>query len=300
MVVEISRILVQVLDGLLFGSVLALLAMGLSLIFGLMGIANFAHGSFYALGAYLAWTVITVIGTPNSFFIALLLVPILMAVIGIVTDITVIRPLYDHDNFTISSLLLTFGLLLAIEGLILLFWGGGGKGVGTPLILDGSISLGGITYPIYRLFIMVIMFLIAGTVWIFLQKTNIGITVRAATENRDMVKSLGINIKNINTMVFAIGIALAGLSGVLHAPLVNVFPEMGHTIIIQAFVVVVIGGLTSFRGSIVAGLLVGVVSQLSFLVWPAITQIIVFVFMAVILLLKPEGLLGSETGGIEH
>jgi len=295
--VAVSQVLTQLLNGLSLASIFALTAMGLTIIFGLMGVINLAHGAYYALGAYIGIAMIDIVGGSAGFLLALLVVLIGTGVVGVATEVTVIRPLYDRD--LISSLLLTFGLMLVLHEVIKFVWGVGSRSVGTPGFLDFTVPLLVVDYPAYRLFVIGMAALVAIAVWLFLRLTSTGMVVRAATENRDMVKALGIDIDRVYTMVFALGVGIAGLAGILHAPMISIYPEMGTSIIIQSFVVVVIGGLNSFRGSIVAAVLVGLASALSYLVWPAATDVAIFVLMAVFLLVRPEGIYGKSLGGLE-
>ncbi|MFB6131512.1 MAG: branched-chain amino acid ABC transporter permease [Salinigranum sp.] len=298
--ITVSTILQQLLNGFVIGSIFVMVAMGLTIIFGLMGIVNFAHGAFYAVGAYVGLTVLGLVGGIGGgsagFFLSILIVPVVVGILGAAAEASVIRPLYDRD--LIYSLLLTFGLMLVIHELIKIVWGVGGRTFNQPPILNFTVSLGVIDYPGYRLFVVAMTAVIAAAVWLFLHYTDLGMIVRAATENRDMVKVQGINITHIYTLVFAIGTAIAGLAGVLHAPLVSVYPEMGVSIIVQSFVVVVIGGLNSFRGSVAAGVLVGEVRSLTYLIEPQAVDIVIFVLMAVVLLVRPQGLMGA-IGGVD-
>lgn len=295
--VTATQIAIQLLNGLSYGSVLVLAAMGLTIIFGLLGIVNFAHGAFYGLGAYVGLVVIGLLPNGIGFFAALLIVPIVLGFVGGATEVTIIRPLYNRN--LIYSLLVTFGLLLVIREIIRIFWGVAGRTFNPPDLLEFSVPLVIINYPAYRLFVILMTAVIALAVWIFLHRTDLGMIVRAATENRDMVKALGINISVVFTLVFALGTAIAGIAGVLHAPLISLYPTMGASIIVQSFVVVVIGGLNSFRGSIVAGLLVGEASALTYLVWPEATNVVIFLVMAAFLLLRPRGIFGQSMGGLE-
>lgn len=294
--VAIESILTQLLNGIVLGSIYALVAMGLAIIFGLMGVVNFAHGAFYALGAYVAFQTISFFPT-SGFYLALLTVPIAVGLFGMAIEPYIIRPLYDRN--LIYSLLLTFGLMLVIHESIRLIWGVDPKSLGRPEILDFSVNLVIVNYPVYRLAVIVATAVIAASVWLFLQRTNLGMIIRAATENRDMVRALGIDIGTVYTFVFGLGVGIAGLGGLLHAPLVSVYPEMGVGVLVPSFVVVVIGGLNSFKGSVFAGLLVGVTSSLSFLIWPPMTQVVIFMLMAVFLIFRPQGMFGQEFGGVE-
>lgn len=294
--VGIESVLTQLLHGVVLGSIYALVAMGLAIIFGLMGIVNFAHGAFYALGAYIAFQTISLVPS-HGFYIALVTVPLAIGVIGILIEPFIIRPLYDRN--LIYSLLLTFGLMLVIHESIRLVWGLQPKQVTRPDLLDYTVPLGIIDYPIYRLSVIVITGFIALAIWLFLHRTNLGIIIRAATENRDMVRVLGIDISTIYTLVFGLGVGTAAVAGFLHAPMVSVYPEMGVNVLVHSFVVVVIGGLNSFKGSIFAGLLVGVTSSLSFLIWPPMTDVVIFMLMAAFLIVRPRGMFGQEFGGVE-
>lgn len=294
MVVE--SILTQLLNGVVMGSIYALVALGLAIIFGLMGVVNFAHGAFYALGAYIAFQTLTIF--PGfGFYFALLTVPIVVGLFGVIIEPYIIRPLYDRN--LIYSLLLTFGLMLAMHESIRLVWGTTPKNIGEPEYLDFTVWLGILNYPVYRLAVIVMTAVISIGIWLFLQRTNLGIVIRAATENRDMVRALGINISTVYTLVFGLGVGIAGIAGLLHAPLVSVYPEMGVNILIESFVVVVIGGLNSFKGAVFAGFLVGITSSLSFLIWPPMTDVVIFLLMAVFLIFRPQGMFGKEFGGVE-
>lgn len=292
-----TQIIVQLLNGLSLASIFALTAMGLTIIFGLMGVINIAHGAYYALGTYFGIATLEMVGGAGGFALAIVVALLATGAVGVVTEVSVIRPLYDRD--LISSLLLTFGLMLVLHEVIKFTWGVGSRSVNTPTAFDFTVPLVIVDYPAYRLFVIVMAAAVALAVWLFLQLTNTGMVIRAATENRDMVKALGIDIDRVYTLVFALGVGIAGLAGILHAPLISIYPEMGTSIIIQSFVVVVIGGLNSFRGSIVAAVLVGMASSLSFLIWPAMTDVAIFIVMALFLLVRPEGIYGKSLGGLE-
>lgn len=295
--VGIEQIITQLLNGFVYGSILALIAIGLTIIFGLMGIVNFAHGGFYALGAFAGYAILQFAG-PYGFLVAIVAVPIIIGVVGVAIERTVIQPLYGRP--ILYSLLLTFGLLLVIEEAIAIIWGrGAGRSFSIPDFLEFSVPLVIVDYPSYRLFVVGVAAITMIALWLFLQKTLVGVIVRAAAENMDMVRSLGINVERVYTIVFAIGVGVAALAGVVHAPITSIFPEMGSRIIIESFVVVVIGGLNSFKGSIIAGILVGVTSTMTFLVWPAATDAVIFLLMIIVLLIRPQGLMGLAGGGVE-
>lgn len=294
--VSIGTIITQLINGLAYGGILILLAIGLSLIFGLMGVVNFAHGAFYAIGAYAAATALGLLGTGGiGYFATFLVVAAIVGGFGLLTEQTVIKPLYDRP--LLDSLMLTFGVFLLVEGAIAILWGDN-VSYPTPSMFAFRIPLGIVNYPAYRLFVIIIAAVVSLAIWLFIDRTDIGAIVRAATENRDMVKSLGIDIDRVYTLVFVVGAALAGIAGLMHAPMVSLYPEMGGNILIESFVVVVIGGLNQFRGAILAGILVGEVRALTFLIAPEATSIVIFVLMAVVLLVRPRGLLGT-VGGVE-
>jgi len=279
----------QLMNGFVFGMILALIAMGLSIIFGLMDIINFAHGAYYTIGAYVA---LTVMGFVDNFWIALIVVPPALMIIGFFVEFVFLRPLYGKNP--VFSLLLNFGVMLGIVQVIRLVWGVAYRPFSPPDALSGSVYLGFSHFSVYRIFVVSVCIGLAILVWLLLKKTSVGMTVRAAVDKRDMVKALGINVSAVFTLVFGIGVALAGLAGALAAPFIAVFPEMGLQILIESFVVVVIGGMGSFRGSIVAGIIVGEIMALTTLWYPEMSQVAVYVFMAVFLLTRPQGLFGSK------
>ncbi len=282
-------ILGQLMNGFVFGMILALIAMGLSIIFGLMEIINFAHGAYYTLGAYIALSSMAFV---NNYWLVLIVVPATIIVVGFFVEFVFLRPLYGKDP--VFSLLLNFGVMLAIIQFIRLVWGVAYRPFSPPEGLSGAVFLGFTYFSIYRLFVVSMCIGLAILVWLFLKKTPVGMTVRAAVDKRDMVKALGINVSAVFTLVFGIGVALAGLAGALAAPLLAVYPEMGVQILVESFVVVVIGGMGSFRGSIVAGIIVGEIMALTTLWYPEMSQVAVYVFMAIFLLTRPKGLFGSK------
>ena len=286
--IELSYLLTQILNGLVWGMVLALIAMGLTLIFGLLGIVNFAHGAFYAFGAYIAWQTLL---SGGNYWIALIIVPIASIALALVVETMLIRRLYGQDmKFT---LIFNFGLMMVIVQGCRAIWGKMGKPFFIPPELAFSIDFGIISYPAYRLFVLALSFTIAIAVYLFLKKTHVGMAVRAGIQNREMVQALGVDISKIYTLVYAIGIAIAGIAGLVAAPLFGVYPEMGMEVLIPAFVVVVIGGMGSFHGSIIAGILVGQVATLPIIWEPRIAQVMIYVFMAIVLLSRPAGLFGE-------
>lgn len=279
-----------VLDGLVSGTLYVVIALGLSIIFGMIGIVNFAHGILYALGAYLALTVSGgVLGLP--FGLTLIVAPILVGLIAMMIEVPFLRRFYGLDPAL--GLLFTFGLMLVGEGAIRMIWGPTGIPFGIPDFLSGSVDLG-FQYSIYRLFIVGVTIAVIAGLWLFFNKTPVGLIIRAGSRDGEMVRLLGISLKPIFTLVFGIGAALAALGGVLAAPLAGVQPAMGTDVLTIAFVVVVIGGLGSFWGPVGAGLLVGVVVTLTAAYAPVFSQASMFVLMIAVLLVRPRGLFGQK------
>lgn len=265
-----------------------MMASGLSLIFGLMRVVNFAHGSFYMLGAYALVYIMSLIG---NFWICLIVAPIIIGIIGILVEVSAIRPLYGTEEF--NPLLLTLGLNYVFVDLIRILFGLGGIGSSIPAGLNGMINLGFMMFPKYRFFMIVAGAVVLFLVWLFINKTSIGMVVRAGTKDNEMLQMLGINIRLVWTMVFGLGIALAALSGALIAPITGTIPEMGMFMVVEAFVVVVIGGMGSFAGSIVAGVLVGEVIAMVNLWYPQAGTVAIFILMAIVLLTTKAGLFGE-------
>jgi branched-chain amino acid transport system permease protein len=280
-------------NGLLVGAYYIVLALGLSLIFSLGGVVNLAHGAFYALGAYFAYEVQRRLG----FFGALVISPIAVALIGMLIETLFIRRLYREDPAL--TLLFTFGLALATEQSLRLVWGATGLPFPMPDALRGVLLLGDFIYSYYRLAVLGAAVIAVGGTWLLLHKTSFGMIVRAGTVDPEMVRALGINLRPVLTAVFGLGIGLAGLAGVLSAPLAGVQPAMGTEILTAAFVVVVIGGLGSFWGVVVAGLLVGVVRGLTVFMYPPAAEASMYALMVLVLLLRPRGLMGERMERLE-
>ncbi len=280
-----ALIISQILNGITLGVIYILLALGLSIIFGMLGIVNFAHGAFYAIAAYLAYSFTVHLG---NFWMALLTIPIIMGFFGIGVELFILRRMYDKE--VIYQFLLTFGIASVGQEVITIFWNPIAKSL--PSQLPGVINLGFMYFPKYRLFLVALTSVIVIFVWLFIEKTKYGSIIRAGTENSPMVSCLGINISKVFTLVFGFGICLAGLAGVLSAPIRSLKPYMGWEILVTTFVVVVIGGMGSLSGALIGGILIGLAQSLTSLVWPIGTNIIMFILMAVILLLRPRGLLG--------
>ena len=283
----IELIIAQAFNGLVLGMIYVLLAMGLSIVWGMMDIINFSHGLFYALGAYLAYTVVSVTG---NFWLCLILVPLIMAGIGMLLEYVLLRRLYNEN--ILYQILMTYGLAIAGRELIILIYNPVGKSFGQPEILRGVIMVAGLFFPYYRVFVFCIALILTLGMWLFIEKTRYGSILRAGTENLDMVSCLGINISRVFNITFGLAMAIAGLSGVLAAPMRGVEPYMGDLILGICFAVVVIGGMGSFFGAFWGGLIVGLCQSLVTLVMPSASIIIIFLVMAAILLIKPRGLMG--------
>jgi branched-chain amino acid transport system permease protein len=275
-------------NGFVMGTLYVLMAIGLSLIFGMIGIINFCHGILFTLGAYATVALKDSLGFGPSLIVS----PVLVGVLGMLIEVVFLRRLYRDDP--VAGLLLTFGLAMVAEQLIRIIWGTSGLPYSIPQGLSGSLALGPFLYPKYRYFILLCAVAIIAGLWWFLEKTPYGMIIRAGSRDGEMVRMLGISLRPIFTFVFGLGSALAAISGVLMAPLAGVQPAMGTDVGTAAFVVVTIGGLGSFWGAVIAGILVGEVVSLSILVWPPIAQASMYILMAVVLLARPRGLLGER------
>jgi len=295
---SMSLILGQLFNGLVWGIVLGLLAVGLTIIFGMLDVINFAHGVMYMVGAYSAFTFILALtqllgSSAGSFWIALLLAPIVVGLLGMIIEFFLLRPMYRRD--ITYQLLLTFGLALIIQELVIIIWGSMPMSFPTPKILRGVVDLGFMFYPKYRLFILIITPLIMLAIWLFLEKTKYGSIIRAGTEDKEMANLLGINIRRVFTMIFSFGAAMAGLTGVLAGPVIgSLQPDLGTTVLLGSFVVVVVGGMGSFGGTILGAVLVGLTKGITTMIWPPASNVIMFVLMALILVVRPQGLLGKR------
>lgn len=281
-----------VLNGLAIGMLLLLVASGLSLIFGLMGVVNFAHGSLYMFGAYFG---VALFNRTGVFLLALLLAPFLVAAIGVVMEYFTLRPLYGRDP--LYQILLTFGIALILDELVILIWGPNALTFSAPGWLAGRFPVMGTSFPVYRLFVIALGAIVAVGLYIFLQRTRYGIVVRAGTDNRTMVEASGINVKRAFTTVFAVGAGMAAVGGIVAGPMLSVYPAMGLEMVIEAFVVVVIGGLGSFRGSVVGAILAGLVQSFGSFFVPSASSVIIFMLMVIVLLVRPSGLFGDPEAG---
>ena len=283
---DAATFLIQVLNGVQYGLLLFLVASGLTLIFGVMGIINLAHGSFYMVGAYLAFSLSAMIG---SFWLALAAGVAAAFVLGAALEWLVMRTLYERDH--LDQVLLTYGLILVLEELRSLVWGDEVHGVALPEALASSIPLTDtLSYPTYRLAMSAICLVLAGFLYWLIQRTRVGMMIRAGAADRNMVRSLGIDIGLVYRLVFALGVALAALAGMLAAPISSVFPGMGGHVLIISFVVVVIGGLGSVKGALVAALAIGLADTFGKVLVPQLAGMIVYLLMAAVLLWRPQGL----------
>ncbi len=274
-------ILMYILNGLTLGMLLALTASGLSLIFGFMKVVNFAHGAIYMLGAYFA---LFFIGVFDNFWLALIISPIIVAGIGVLLERLLISKIAKRGE--LDTILLTFGFALLIENVVKMIWGTADQTYAPPALFEGTISLFGIQYPTYRLFIIVFAGLICTLLYVILYKTILGVRVRAGTEDDQMASALGVNTKLLGSVVFAIGCGLAAIAGVVSGPFLSLSPSMGGSIIITTFIVIVIGGMGSFFNTIIAAIVVGFINTLGSLVWPEFATILVYLAMILVLICK--------------
>ncbi|MGB4116321.1 MAG: branched-chain amino acid ABC transporter permease [Polaromonas sp.] len=283
---DFPQFLIQLLNSVQYGLLLFMLAAGLTLIFGIMGVVNLAHGSFYMLGAYLAWSLSSAFG---SLTLAILVGAVLAVAFGLALEWLLFRHFYKRPH--LDQVLLTFGLIYIFEELRSIIWGDDVHGVTIPTLLSASIPLtDNLSYPVYRLFMSGVCIALALGLYLLISKTRLGMKIRAGAFNRDMAKSLGINIKLIHATVFALGVGLAAVAGMIAAPIASVYPNMGSQVLIMCFVVVVIGGIGSVRGALIAALLVGLVDTFGKVLLPSVAGMLVYMLMAAVLLWKPEGL----------
>ncbi|QIE55119.1 branched-chain amino acid ABC transporter permease [Pikeienuella piscinae] len=278
----------QLLLGLINGSFYAVLSLGLAVIFGLLNIINFAHGALYMASAFVAWMLLNYLGI--GYWPALILAPLIVGAFGIVLERTMLSRLYQLDH--LYGLLLTFGLALIIQGLLHNFYGVSGLPYQIPSQLAGGQNLGFMFLPNYRAWVVVASVVVCFGTWFIIEKTRLGAYLRAATENPALVSAFGINVPLLIMLTYGFGVALAGFAGVLAAPIYSVNPNMGADLIIVVFAVVVIGGMGSIMGAIVTGYMLGVVEGLTRVFYPEGSAVVIFVIMAIVLLIKPEGLFG--------
>ncbi|KQT87230.1 branched-chain amino acid ABC transporter permease [Methylobacterium sp. Leaf466] len=288
--VPIQALLGQLLLGLINGSFYAMLSLGLAVIFGLLRVINFAHGAQYMLGAFVAWLLLEHLGI--GYWWALLVAPLVVGAASLVVERAALSKLYDLDP--LYGLLFTFGLALTIEGAFRWQFGAAGQPYATPDELVGAKNLGFMVLPIYRGFVVVASVVICLAVWLLIERTKFGAYLRAATEDRTLVQVFGVNVPLLLTLTYALGAGLAGLAGVLAAPIYQVSPLMGSNLIIIVFAVVVVGGMGSIGGAILTGYALGVLEGLTKVFYPPASSIVIFVVMAAVLLVRPAGLFGRE------
>ncbi len=306
--IPLQALMGQLLLGLVNGSFYAMLSLGLAVIFGLLGVVNFAHGALYMLGAYIAWagaagidlthialgsyTLNLGVNITYNYWWALLLGPLVIGLIGAAIERTLLKRLYKLDP--LYGLLLTFGLALIIQGVFQQYFGSSGQSYSAPDQLSGATDLGFMILPNYRGWVVLVSLVVCFGTWFLIERTQLGALLRAGTENPALVQAFGVNVPLMVTLTYAAGAALAGLAGVLAAPVIQVSPLMGSNLIIVVFAVVVIGGMGSILGSILTGLALGLVEGLTRVFYPEASGVVVFVIMAIVLMIRPAGLFGKE------
>jgi branched-chain amino acid transport system permease protein len=288
--VPITALLGQLMLGLVNGSFYAILSLGLAVIFGMLNIVNFAHGALYMVGAFFAWMLLNYAGV--NYWFALLLAPIGVGAIGALIEMTMLRRLQQLDH--LYGLLLTFGLALIFEGAFREFYGSSGLPYDLPPIFRGVFDLGFMMLPKYRAWVVLVSIFLCFFTWFVIEKTKLGAYLRAGTENPNLVRAFGINVPLMVTLTYAFGVGLAGLAGVLAAPIYQVSPLMGSNIIIVVFAVVVIGGMGSILGSILTGLALGLIEGLTKVFYAELSSTVVFIIMVIVLMIRPAGLFGRE------
>jgi branched-chain amino acid transport system permease protein len=288
--IPVAVILGQLMLGLVNGSFYAMLSLGLAVIFGLMGVVNFAHGAFYALGAFAALLSLQHLGI--NYWAALVLSPLLVGLLGIVAERLLLRHIYRLEP--LYGLLLTFGMALVIEGLLHQYFGASGQSYPVPAALRGVFNLGFMILPIYRAWVILVSMVVCFSVWFIIERTRLGGTLRAATENAPLLQAFGVNVPLLVAVTYGGGVALAALAGVLSAPVILVSPQMGSSLVIVVFAVVVIGGMGSIFGAVVSGLSLGIIEGFTKVIYPEASNIVVFLIMALVLIVRPAGLFGKE------
>jgi branched-chain amino acid transport system permease protein len=288
--IPLQAFLGQLLLGLVNGAFYALLSLGLAVIFGLLGIVNFAHGALYMLGAFAAWIMLDVLGI--GYWYALFLAPLTVGVLGVVIERLFLKHLYKLDP--LYGLLLTFGLALIAEGIFRELYGVSGQNYDVPELLSGATNLGFMVLPNYRAWVVLVSLSVCLGTWYLIERTRLGAYLRAGTENAALVQAFGINVPLMVMLTYGAGAALAALAGVLAAPIIQVNPLMGSNLIIVVFAVVVIGGMGSILGSVITGLALGLVEGMTRVFYPEASNIVVFVIMVLVLMVRPAGLFGKE------
>ncbi|CAN7514238.1 branched-chain amino acid ABC transporter permease [Polaromonas sp. LjRoot131] len=280
----------QLMLGLVNGAFYAMLSLGLAVIFGLLGIVNFAHGALYMLGAFAAWIMLDQFGM--NYWFALVLAPLTVGILGVIIERLFLKHLYKLDP--LYGLLLTFGLALVLEGVFREIYGVSGQNYNVPDLLAGAMDLGFMRLPIYRAWVVVVSLVVCLGTWFLIERTRLGAYLRAGTENAPLVQAFGVNVPMMVMLTYGAGAALAALAGVLAAPIIQVNPLMGSNLIIVVFAVVVIGGMGSILGSVITGLGLGIVEGLTRVFYPEASNIVVFVIMVIVLMFRPAGLFGKE------
>ncbi len=288
--VPVQALLGQLLVGLINGSFYALLSLGLAVIFGLLRVINFAHGAQYMLGAFVAYLGLKFVGM--NFWVALIVTPLIVGLFGAIIERFMLSRLYDLDP--LYGLLFTFGLALAVEGTFRWLYGAAGQPYSVPSQLAGGTNLGFMFLPNYRAFVVIASLIMCFATWALIEKTRLGSYLRAATENPTLVQVFGINVPVLLTLTYALGAGLAGFAGVLAAPIYQVSPLMGTNLIIVVFAVVVVGGMGSIMGAIITGFMLGIAEGLTKVFYPEASNIVIFVIMAIVLLIRPAGLFGKD------
>ena len=287
--------LLNVLNALQLSMLIFLLAVGLTLIFGLMDTLNLAHGAFYTIGAYTGWQISAITG---NYYIAFFLAPLLVGLLGGAIQAFVLQPLTRRGrSIHLDFALLTFGLLFFVMGLLEIIFGPRYDTIELPELLQGGIAQFGISFPIYRIFIILLGVFIFLVLWAVIEKTNFGTTLRAGVENREMTVSMGINIDNVFIQVFALGCALAGLAGVIAAPIFGVFSHMGGSILVITFIVVVVGGLGNFKGSFYASIMIGFIETFTQAYLPSVQVVAIYVVLILAMMFRPQGIFSRVKPG---
>ncbi|MBE7939844.1 MULTISPECIES: branched-chain amino acid ABC transporter permease [Ramlibacter] len=288
--IPLQAFLGQLILGLVNGAFYAMLSLGLAVIFGLLDIVNFAHGALYMVGAFAAWIMLDKLGV--NFWLALVLAPLVVGVLGVVIERTLLKRLYGLDP--LYGLLLTFGLAQILEGVFRDQYGVSGQSYPVPDLLSGATNLGFMILPNYRAFVVLASLVVCLFTWFIIERTRLGAYLRAGTENARLVQAFGVNVPLMVMLTYAAGAALAGLAGVLAAPIIQVTPLMGSNLIVVVFAVVVIGGMGSIMGSILTGLILGLIEGLTRVFYPEASSVVVFVIMVIVLIFRPAGLFGKE------
>jgi branched-chain amino acid transport system permease protein len=284
-----AELISQLFNGLVLGLLFGVMALGFMLILGVMEVINFSHGALFALGAYFALTLQKYIG----YWLALVISPLFVGIIGLFIEWSAVRRVYQKDP--LFGLLMTFGLAMAFEEVIRIVWGKIGYSIAAPKFVSGPVTLGFIWYSKYRLFMALLALILLALVWVFLEKTPYGAIIKAGVSDSEMVLALGKNLRRLRNLVFGLGAALAGIAGVVAGPIWSLKPTMGTDVLMPSFVVVVIGGIGSFWGAVIGGLIVGLSKSLSVLVWPRLSELMMYFIMAIVLMVRPRGIMGEKS-----